>query len=269
MNKIIPAVILICAVIIITHTIIKDESQGTPVNNIIYESSVDESAIQTATSATGEVFIDAPTEAVMEGRKVLDVPYYSQEDYPTGCELVSSSMLLAYYGFDTTAGDLIDGGYIAESAFYEVEGIRYGGNPQKQFIGSPYDASSYGCYSGAIMNMLSKYLSGTGYTPLETTGAALSQLCTDYINNGIPVLVWASIDMKETYVNESNTWVIEDTGESFTWRSNEHCLVLVGYDDFNYYFNDPMNGKSYTYEKKLSEQRHSELGKQSIVLIGN
>ena len=45
--------------------------------------------------------------------------------------------------------------------------------------------------------------------------------------------------------------------------------MLVGYDDFNYYFNDPMNGKSYTYEKKLSEQRHGELGKQSIVLTKN
>lgn len=269
MNKIIPAMILICAVIIIVHTIRKDESAGTPVNTIIYESSAEESASQNETSTAAEAFSEAATEAVMEGRKVLDVPYYSQEDYPTGCELVSSSMLLAYYGFGATAGDLIDGGYISESTFYELDGVRYGGNPQKQFIGSPYDASSFGCYSGAIMSMLGKYLSGTDYSPLDTTGTELSQLCTDYIDNGIPVLVWASIDMKETYVNEANTWIIEDTRESFTWRSNEHCLVLVGHDDFNYYFNDPMNGKSCTYEKKLSEQRHSELGKQSVVLTEN
>lgn len=232
-------------------------------NTVIYETT------SASTESQTDISVTEATEAVMEGRKVLDVPYYSQEDYPTGCELVSSSMLLAYYGFDITAGGLIDGGYIAESEFYELDGVRYGGNPQKEFIGSPYDASSYGCYSGAIMNMLGKYLSGTDYTPLDTTGTELSQLCSDYIDNGVPVLVWASIDMQETYVNEANTWVIKDTGESFTWRSNEHCLVLVGYDDFNYYFNDPMNGKSYTYEKKLSEQRHGELGKQSIVLTDN
>ena len=42
-----------------------------------------------------------------EGKILLDVPYISQEGtLPTGCEIVSSAMLLRYYGIDTTAEEL-------------------------------------------------------------------------------------------------------------------------------------------------------------------
>jgi uncharacterized protein YvpB len=48
----------------------------------------------------------------------------------------------------------------------------------------------------------------------------------------------------------------------------EHCLVLVGYDDNNYYFNDPYkNHGVIPYEKKLVNQRFLELGKQSVVIL--
>ena len=31
-------------------------------------------------------------------------------------------------------------------------------------------------------------------------------------------------------------WKLLDTGETFTWISNEHCMLLVGYDEDSYYF---------------------------------
>ena len=70
--------------------------------------------------------------------------------------------------------------------------------------------------------------------------ADAQEICEKYINNGVPVLIWASINMKPTFINLSNSWIVENTGERYFWKSNEHCLVLVGYDDENYYFNDPL-----------------------------
>lgn len=199
---------------------------------------------------------------------LLKVPYYSQEEYPTGCELVSASMLLGYYGFETNAGELIGGGHIKTSVITEVDGVKYGGDPDKVFIGSPYDENSYGCYSGAIKSCLESYLPEKGYEIADLSGKSLGELCGEYISSGIPVLVWASIEMDGTYKKESSSWIIEDTGEQFQWISGEHCMVLVGCDENYYWFNDPYNGNGIiSYEKSLSEQRYSELGKQALAII--
>ncbi len=32
------------------------------------------------------------------------------------------------------------------------------------------------------------------------------------------------------------------TDEKFTWVSNEHCMLLVGYDEKGCWFNDPYDG---------------------------
>lgn len=198
---------------------------------------------------------------------LINVPYYSQEEYPTGCELVSASMLLGYYGFETTAGELIEKGHIKTSVLTEIDGVRYGGDPDKVFIGSPYDENSYGCWSGAVISCLESYLPKE-YSVSDLSGQSLEELCEEYIKNGIPVLVWASIDMRETYINESSSWIIKDTGEAFQWISREHCMVLVGYDEEYYWFNDPYSGNGVVpYEKNLAEQRYRELGKQAVAIM--
>ena len=98
----------------------------------------------------------------------------------------------------------------------------------------------------------------------NTTGTELSQLCKEYIDNNIPVVVWATINMLETV--PKNSWYLSD-GKRFTWPGNEHCMVLTGYDSESYYFNDPYAGKLVKYEKETVEQRYSELGKQSVAVL--
>ena len=48
-------------------------------------------------------------------------------------------------------------------------------------------------------------------------------------------------------------WIVPETGEKFQWRGNEHCLLLVGYDDEKdgYYFNDPWNNHGTILYNKL------------------
>ena len=44
-------------------------------------------------------------------------------------------------------------------------------------------------------------------------------------------------------------------------------MVLVGYDDENYYFNDPYENKGIVaYDKNLLNERFVEMGKQSVVI---
>lgn len=202
-----------------------------------------------------------------EGRKasiIKNVPILSQfPDFPTGCESVSAVTVLKFYGEDISAAEFIDE-YLPKSAdFYYDAGKRFGPSPYEYFIGSPRTSASYGCMAPVIEKALCNYF-GSSERVKNTTGSELDRLCSEYIDNGIPVIMWATVNMLE--VNPKNTWYLSD-GSRFTWPGNEHCLVLKGYDADYYYFNDPYAGKTVKYKKKTVEDRYSALGKQSLVVL--
>lgn len=199
----------------------------------------------------------------------FDVPYISQKEYPTGCELVSASMLLAYYGIEIEPGELIDGGYVSTADFVkdpDDPGVIYGGNPNYCYIGDPRDESGYGCYGGAIADGLERLLDGKYFNVANLTGKSIDYIRDFYLDLGEPVLMWISLNMEPLQYREGVEWTIKETGEEFQWLSNEHCVVLVGCDENYYYFNDPTNGKNYPYERKLTEKRFEEMGCQAVTI---
>ncbi|MDE5557405.1 MAG: C39 family peptidase [Ruminococcus sp.] len=228
--------------------------------------SISETATQTTTRPAEKKKINTKSEML------IDVPYYSQHDYPTGCELVSTSMLLANFGFDIKAGELIEKGYLNAVDVTEKDGKKYGGDPDKVFVGNPAKNTGYGCHSGAIIYALNKYLKpqeyklDKKYEITDLKGMELDEICDEYISRGIPVIMWASINMKPTFQKLINSWIVEKTGKRYFWKSNEHCLVLVGYDEENYYFNDPLVKKNTPYMKRLAERRYGEMGMQAIAV---
>lgn len=199
--------------------------------------------------------------------KFISVPYISQAgEYPTGCEVVSTSMLLKYYGYNISVDEFIDN-YLESSFLEEVNGELYGPNPNEAFVGDPRSVYSYGCYAPVIVNSLNKIL-GKEHWVKNTTGNNFNELVENYIDNEIPVLVWTSLNLLPT---ESGTeWYLRESGEKFQWISNEHCMVFVGYDKDKYYFNDPYEGNMVVgYDKNLVEKRFKELGDQSIVILNS
>ena len=94
----------------------------------------------------------------------------------------------------------------------------------------------------------------------------LGHLSFDYFDNGIPVAVWASINMVN--VDNGRQWVIPETGQLFTWKRHEHCLVLVGYDAEYYYMNDPYQSKGLVaYKRSVVEARYAQMGYQAVVIL--
>lgn len=185
----------------------------------------------------------------------IQVPYISQSGrYPTGCESVSAVMLLQYLGREITVDEFIER-YLERRDFEKRDGELYGADPNQFFCGSPYDEASMGCYAPVIQKALRKAL-GSEFQVTDETGTPMEQLLTRYIDKKMPVVFWACINMREPIPGPS--WRLLDTGETFTWVSNEHCMLLVGYDEENYYFNDPYeNNGVVCYEKKLTEKRHA------------
>lgn len=199
--------------------------------------------------------------------KLISVPYISQAgEYPTGCEVVSTSMLLKYYGYDISVDEFIDD-YLESSFLEEVNGKLYGPNPNEAFVGDPRSVYSYGCYAPVIVNSLNKILRKEHWVK-NTTGSEFSELIENYIDKDIPVLVWTSLNLLPT--ESGAEWYLRESGEKFQWISNEHCMVLVGYDKDKYYFNDPYEGNGVVgYDKNLVEKRFKELGDQSVVILNS
>ena len=190
-------------------------------------------------------------------KKLIKVPYINQSKrYPTGCESVSSVMLLQYLGYDITVDEWIEQ-YLKQQEFEIRDGQVYGGDPRKVFCGSPYREDGMGCYAPVICETLNKvFEKEKRYIAVDETGCDIEELLREYIDHEMPVVFWACIDMKEPITGPE--WKLsEEPEKTFTWISNEHCMLLVGYDENGYYFNDPYENHGVIYyEKKLTEHRH-------------
>lgn len=197
-------------------------------------------------------------------RVIIEAPYIDQSPrWPTGCESVSAVMLLRYLGYDITVDEFIENDLEIQD-FREENGEIFGPDPRKYFCGSPYDPDAFGCYAPVIVNALSKVFAGEKkYEAADETGTSEKELLEKYIDRGMPLIFWACIDMREPVTGPQ--WRLHDTGEWFTWISNEHCMLLVGYDDEKYYFNDPHNGNGLTgYARDIVEKRRRAQHMQAV-----
>ena len=188
----------------------------------------------------------------------IEVPYIDQSvRFPTGCESVSTVMLLRYLGCKLSVEDFIDR-YLEKVDFEWRGGELWGADPWKKFCGSPYAEDGFGCYAPVIRRSLKQVFKENAfpYEACDETGASMERLLTKYIDQGMPVIFWACINMREPITGPQ--WRLFDSGEPFTWISNEHCMLLVGYDEDGYYFNDPYeNNGVIHYPKGLTEKRHA------------
>lgn len=187
--------------------------------------------------------------------KIIQAPFISQlGKYPTGCESVTTVMALNHIGIDISVDKFIDS-YLTKTGVPFDPNISFGGNPRY--------TSGYGCYAPVIKKALDKALSGQKYTAKQLYGVSLKNLCSNYIDKGIPVILWATMYMNTPYI--SSTWTYN--GKTINWIAPEHCLLLVGYDSSHYIFNGPLTSQPQTYYSKSSvETAYKGLNYQAIVL---
>ena len=204
----------------------------------------------------------------VNNKKIIDVEHIDQrKNYPTGCESISTIMCLHYNNITITPEDFIDN-YLDKGIFYYKNGQLFGPNPAQKFVGSPYDENSYGCYEPVITKALNKLIAdkNLNYEVKNLTNVKMEDIITNYIDKDIPVIFWATMGMRHfTY---GNAWIVPETEEKFQWRGREHCLLLVGYDNDNYYFNDPLEKGSPTpYNKTLVQKRHEEQYSMAVAFV--
>lgn len=155
-------------------------------------------------------------------------------DLPTGCEVTSLTMVLNYLGYPADKNDLA-ANYLTKEEFPYA-------NPYSQFVGNPSTNDSFGCYAPVITECAIKY----GANATNISYSSIDTICS-YVEQGQPVIIWATMYMVPTSYG-STVWT-DANGQTVSWRGNEHCLVMVGFDAAanEVYLADPLTGSVTTY----------------------
>ena len=209
---------------------------------------------------------------VPKAKKISNVPLIGQSKLPTGCETCSATMLLNFYGYKISETTFADK-YLVKKPFGYSNGSYTGPDPNCAFVGTPYSSNSYGAYAPIMAKCMNKYLSDKSYKAVEISGKSLEYLSGKYVAQGQPIMIWATINMSPSF--KTTTWRVNYTDENakyklgsyYTWIAGEHCLVMTGYDNYYYYFNDPWTNARTRYSKSVVNSRYAELGKQAVVMV--
>lgn len=186
-----------------------------------------------------------------------NVPIIDQfPEFPTGCESIALLTVLRYYGLDLDGYDIIGKLAREERPYYEG-GVRYGGNPERGFMGDPTKTYGWGVYEGPILDVANQFKPGM----INAKGTDLDDVLK-IIDSGNPVQIWVSMNVKAAYYTTS--WKDIKTGLTVKWPRDFHSLVITGYDNENIYVSDPDSGTSRAYERQNFEKVYNFFGKRAL-----
>lgn len=198
-------------------------------------------------------------EQIKKSTFIIDgVPKINQYSlgYPTGCESAALTVLLKYHGVSVSMGDVVKALPKGDLPYYD-NGVRYGGNPYVEFVGTPSSYNSYGVYEKPILQVAESFKSGV----INGTGKKLDEIFK-IVSEGRPVLVWVSMNMAVPYI--STSWIYRPTGEEIGWMANEHALVVVGYNQNQVIVSDSLTGSLRYYDRGVFENRYNTYGKRAV-----
>lgn len=218
-----------------------------------------------------------------EGIKVLSVTNIPQNSYiggtplPTGCEITSLAVLLNYLGFTDANKNTLAYNYMPKGPVGSTD-------PNYAFIGNPASSYSYGAYSDVIVKATENYFNHVGenkYKARNISGSDISSLLNE-VDKGNPVLVWYTMNCSytRTYgatwrLNRGTAYTMPGSGSyNFTWKNNEHCSVLVGYNKnrdtvilADVFANNGAQTSGLTeYSRSAFESAYNWLGNQAVII---
>lgn len=176
--------------------------------------------------------------------------------YPTGCESAALTVLLKYWGVNVSMSSVVKALPKGDLPYYE-NGVKYGGNPYLEFVGTPSNYSSYGVYERPILQVAESFKSGV----INGTGMKLNEVLK-IVSQNRPVMVWVSMNMSVPYI--STSWIYKPTGEKISWMSGEHALVIIGYNQTQVIVSDSLTGSVRYYDRGVFESRYNTYGKRAV-----
>ena len=169
----------------------------------------------------------------------LDIALINQlPELYNGCEVTSLTMLLNYKGINvdkiTLANEMpVDNTPLIRNNNGEISSW---GNPNKGFVGevSSYGGIGYAINPEPLIPLASQYYDGE---VVNLTGESIDNIKRS-IMQGNPVLVWVTADFSRP--SRMQSWLDSD-GNEVEGTFETHTVLLTGYDESNFYYNDPLS----------------------------
>ncbi|MBM6768641.1 MULTISPECIES: C39 family peptidase [Bacillus cereus group] len=202
------------------------------------------------------------TEFSNNDEKVIlsNVPLIQQlPELDRGCEVTSLAMMLQYAGVSVDKMTLAN--EIKKVDFID-DGVR--GNPNEGFVGNIYtfSESGYGVYHGPLFQLAEKYLPNKA---VDLTGKNIEEIYKS-IKAGQPVVMITNATFAPLDEAEFTTWETNSGDVSITY--NEHCVVLIGYDQESVYIRDPLEDSlDVKVPRETFEQAWVQMGSQAISYV--
>jgi uncharacterized protein YvpB len=169
----------------------------------------------------------------------LTVPGFRQfPSYPNGCEAIAMVMLLRANGVPVTPDEVVRNMPLDTSPRVTDRAghIISWGNPEVGFVG---DISGRGPGMGVYHTPVAQELRTFHVQPADLTGQSFDRLL-ESVAHGEPVIVWVTLNMQPAHLDM--VWTSARGKVAMTRQ--EHTVLLVGYDRFHVYVNDPWNGQT-------------------------
>lgn len=192
-----------------------------------------------------------------EEYQIPNFPTYDQRTYyPNGCESISLYLLLKYNEVEVSPETIV--ATLKKGDTPHMEGnVKYGGDPEIEFVGNPKDNSGYGVFEDPIIDVANQFKPGIK----KVTGISLSDVLK-IVEQGYPVQVWASSYQRTP--TKCNTWIHKESGKTITWYCNFHSLVVIGYANNKIIVSDPLTGTIVRYDRKKFEAAYNFYGRRAI-----
>ncbi|OME78728.1 hypothetical protein BK120_23640 [Paenibacillus sp. FSL A5-0031] len=187
-------------------------------------------------------------------------------ELPNGCEIVSLTAVLNYYGYKVTKTEMSDT-YLPKESFAVNENKLYGPDPYKAYGGNPRNLNgAFFSYSPPIVEAAKLYFDAVGgrNSIADISGSSKEQII-EYLNKGIPVVVWITLDLSKPQINAG--WYLNDSGEYFPAPVNLHVVVLNGYEENLVHVMNPLEGQV-TYNADTFFKSYDEIGSHALI-VGN
>ncbi|ARZ60856.1 hypothetical protein B7P25_03075 [Bacillus thuringiensis] len=186
-----------------------------------------------------------------------NVPFIQQlPELDRGCEVTSLAMMLQYAGITVDKMKLANE---IKKVDFMNDGVR--GNPNEGFVGNIYtfSESGYGVYHGPLFQLAKKYLPNKA---VDLTGKSIEELYKS-VKAGQPVVMITNATFAPLDEDEFTTWETNNGDVSITY--NEHCVVLIGYDQESVYIRDPLKDSlDVKVPREKFEQAWVQMGSQAI-----
>lgn len=205
------------------------------------------------------------TSKTEEKQVLLDVPLENQFDEPAlenGCEVTALSMLLRFYGYETTKNQLAE--ELNYVPVFNADGTH--GDPNEGFVGEIWGGDwAMGVYVPPIATLAQEILQ-TDYHTEPQTDASLTDI-KNALKEEKPVWASVTIDFQGPTENNFMTWTTANGEVQVT--PLVHACVVTGYDDQSIYVNDPYGIKNRAVPIDDFEQVFTAMGGQMLTLEKN